>query len=48
MPNLKSFFRNFGTYDAPLPTKIALAIRNNWIKLRTGSECCGHPGEPGC
>lgn len=32
----------------PLSRKAYLVLRNNWIKIRTGSTCCGHPGEPGC
>lgn len=32
----------------PLGRKIRLIVRNNWIKLRTRSECCGNHGEPGC
>ena len=32
----------------PLRRKIRLFLRNNWIKLRTASPCCGHLGEPGC
>jgi hypothetical protein len=32
----------------PLGHKIRLIARNNWIKLRTQSECCGNYGEPGC
>jgi hypothetical protein len=32
----------------PLGRKIKLILRNNWIKLRTRSSCCGNYGEPGC
>ena len=32
----------------PLARKIKLVLRNNAIKLRTGSTCCGNHGEPGC
>lgn len=32
----------------PLGRKVRLFVRNNWIKLRTGSGCCGNHGEPGC
>jgi hypothetical protein len=32
----------------PLGRKIKLFLRNNWIKLRTRSSCCGNYGEPGC
>jgi len=47
-PSLRASFNNFRTYDAPLGVKIALAFRNNLIKLRSHSNCCGHYGEPGC
>jgi len=39
---------NFREYDAPLPTKLRLALSNTLIKLRTRSSCCGHLGQPGC
>lgn len=47
MPSLKSFFTNM---SAPMPwhTKIRLLLRNNFIKIKTGKNCCGHHGEPGC
>ncbi len=45
---LDAFFRNFRTYQAPFHVKLALAFRNNFIKLQMHSECCGHPGQPGC
>lgn len=32
----------------PLGRKIRLFVRNNWIKVRTRSPCCGNLGEPGC
>jgi hypothetical protein len=32
----------------PLHRKLCLVFRNNWIKIRRGQNCCGHPGEPGC
>jgi hypothetical protein len=32
----------------PLSRKIRLFVRNNWIKVRTRSSCCGNHGEPGC
>lgn len=31
-----------------LGRKIKLIIKNNFIKIRTGRTCCGHPREPGC
>lgn len=46
-PSLRSAFTNL---QAPMPwgRKLWLLARNNWIKLRTQRNCCGHPGEPGC
>jgi hypothetical protein len=32
----------------PLARKILLVLRNNAIKARTRSTCCGNYGEPGC
>ncbi len=34
----------------PIPWrhKLHLILRNNWIKIRTRSDCCGNHGEPGC
>ncbi|HEY5989898.1 MAG TPA: hypothetical protein VIV12_26470 [Streptosporangiaceae bacterium] len=42
------FLANFSTYDAPLPTKIRVALANSWKKVRTQSACCGNYGQPGC
>lgn len=46
-PNLWAFFANL---RGPLPwsQKVVLLFRNNWKKLRSLQDCCGHPGEPGC
>lgn len=32
----------------PLPRKLYLIVRNTWLKIRTGSSCCGNHGQPGC
>jgi hypothetical protein len=32
----------------PLGRKLRLFLRNNWIKMRAVSSCCGNYGEPGC
>jgi len=32
----------------PLKRKLYLIGRNTWLKIRTGSGCCGNYGEPGC
>jgi hypothetical protein len=47
-PNLRDLFTNWMHSDLPSREKLRMAVRNNLIKLRTGSNCCGHPGEPGC
>jgi hypothetical protein len=46
--SMSAFVSNWRNYDAPLITKLKLAIHNNLIKIRTHSHCCGHPGQPGC
>jgi hypothetical protein len=47
-PSFSALIANFRDHDAPLATKIRLAVRNTAIKLRQRSNCCGRPGEPGC
>ena len=39
---------NWRNSDAPLAEKLRQSARNIWTKVRTGSLCCGRPGEPGC
>ena len=48
---LREGIRNALTnWDQPLPfrVKVAKTARNLWIRVSTGSTCCGHDGEPGC
>jgi hypothetical protein len=47
MPSLKAMFSNLGA-PMPLGRKVQRLVANNWTKIRTGSTCCGHPGEPEC
>jgi hypothetical protein len=47
-PSLGATWSNWRDYDAPFGTKLRLAFRNNWKKLRTRRNCCGNGGEPGC
>jgi len=47
-PGFRDAVAIFREYDAPLPTKLRLALSNTLIKVRTRSSCCGHLGEPGC
>ena len=41
---------NITNWNQPLPfhVKVNKLARNMWIKITTGSTCCGHDGEPGC
>ena len=41
---------SFTNWNQPLPTrtKLRLLAGNLTIRVRTGSNCCGHDGEPGC
>ena len=47
-PSLRALWKNFDAYDGPLGKKLSKAAANNVRKVVTLSECCGHPGEPGC
>jgi hypothetical protein len=47
MPNLRSIFSNLKA-PMPLSHKLQRILVNNWTKIRTRSNCCSHPGEPGC
>ena len=47
-PSIRDFFANFDTYDASLAEKVRLAMRNNLLKMRRGTDCCGNHGQPGC
>jgi hypothetical protein len=42
------FASNWRTYDAPLPTKLALVARNRVRATFSRRQCCGHAGQPGC
>lgn len=44
----RAFFTNWREYEAPLGTKLGLAIRNRTRALFSRAQCCGHPGQPGC
>ncbi len=46
-PSPKDFLANL-RIRMPWGDKIRLIIRNNFIKIKTRQNCCGHPGEPGC
>jgi hypothetical protein len=46
--HLGNFFTNWREYDAPLGTKLRLAMRNRLKATFSKQQCCGHTGEPGC
>lgn len=47
-PSLGQVLSNWREYEAPLATKLRMAVANNWRKLRRRSNCCGNDGQPGC
>jgi hypothetical protein len=47
MPSLRSVFSNMRV-PMPLGRKLGRIVVNNWTKIRTLRNCCGHAGEPGC
>jgi len=47
-PSIRASLANFRDYEAPFATKVRLMLANNFTKLRTRSQCCGHHGQPGC
>ena len=47
-PSLRSTWSNWDNSDLPLLEKLRLVAKNNAIKLKNGSSCCGNHGEPGC
>jgi hypothetical protein len=40
----------FDNLGAPVPfwTKLRLVLRNSAYKVAHRTNCCGHPGQPGC
>lgn len=47
-PDPRSYFGNFSNSDLPLLEKLRLVAKNNAIKIKNGTTCCGNHGEPGC
>ena len=49
---VREFFTNWREYDASVPEKIRLTLKNRAITVKRmatqGKGCCGHYGEPGC
>lgn len=46
-PDIRAFFSNMAGPE-PLGRKVRLLLRNNFLKLKSMNNCCGHQGEPGC
>ncbi len=44
----RNFFTNWRDFDGPFATKIGLTVRNRVRATFSRSQCCGHPGQPGC
>jgi hypothetical protein len=47
-PDPRHYFSNFSSSDLPLLEKLRLVAKNNAIKIKNGTSCCGNHGEPGC
>ena len=47
-PRLRRTLLSLRHSDASTATTLRLFARNNWLKLRHLSLCCGNPGQPGC
>jgi hypothetical protein len=47
-PNPRDYLGNFSSSDLPLLEKLRLVAKNNAIKIKNGTSCCGNHGEPGC
>jgi hypothetical protein len=49
---VRDFFTNWQEYEASVPEKVRLTLRNRAITAKRlvteGRGCCGHRGEPGC
>ena len=46
-PSADAFKRNMGQ-PMPVHRKVGYLAINTLRKIFTVSNCCGHPGEPGC
>ena len=39
---------NWQRSELPFRSKLGMARRNSWAKVRTRKGCCGNYGDPGC
>lgn len=47
-PSMRDSLKNWRNWDGPFSEKVRLTLRNNLIKARRRSDCCGNHGQPGC
>lgn len=47
-PSMRDSLNNWRNWDGPFSEKVRLTLRNNLLKARRRSDCCGNHGEPGC
>jgi len=47
-PSWSGLASNWSDSDLSLQEKVRLAVKNNLIKIKNRSDCCGNHGEPGC
>lgn len=47
-PSPADFIANQRNTGLPWHRVVALVVANSWRKLRTGRNCCGNLGQPGC
>lgn len=47
-PSFGAIITNWNEYDGSFATKLRLALRNSWRRLRLRQGCCGNHGQPGC
>ena len=47
-PHPRHVVGNWKRSNLPFLEKLAMAAKNNAIKLKNRSDCCGNHGEPGC
>ena len=46
-PNPRGMIANLRSADMPWHRALAVAVSNNWRKLRTRRNCCGNHAAPG-
>ncbi len=46
-PSMRNSMTNWRKSGLPFLSKLGVAMRNNWTKLRTRQNCCGNYDQPG-